>query len=369
MPSTLSNTIRRVFAIAAATALTGACAPQTEATSESVAAIQADRAHPPRVIFDTDMDFDDASALAYLAQAHKLGQITLQAVTVANDGAGFPGSAIHNARCILHRAGLDDIPVADGSPSGTHDFPLDIRFGVAFVLGTALADCDASTDPSEISAAELMARELEGHPADITLITTGPLTNVRAAMEILRSRDRDHARFVEPLQRAFVMGGAVHVPGNLCCGLTPTFNNTQELNIWADPAAAQTVFGSLTPMTVHLVPLDATQHVPITTEFVARLQADATTPEAQTVRAIVGNPLFAPAIAAGQLFWWDPLTAVEAVHGNVVTFERDRIDVALDGESSGQLQSSSDGAALRVGTNADTQSFEQIFLDTLNGRR
>src|SRR5690606_1968315 len=53
------------------------------------------------VVFDTDMDFDDAAALAYLCQEHKLGQIDLRAVTVSNNGVGLPGSAIRHARCVL----------------------------------------------------------------------------------------------------------------------------------------------------------------------------------------------------------------------------------------------------------------------------
>jgi purine nucleosidase len=370
MPSTLGHTVRRALAIVATTVLATACAPETETSAQAASAIQSEHFRPPRVIFDTDMDFDDASALAYLAQAHKLGQVTLEAVTVANDGAGFPGSAIRHARCVLHRAGLDDIPVADGSPTGAHDFPLDIRFGVAFVLGSTFADCDASTDPSDLRADQLIANELEEHPADLTLVTTGPLSNVRSALEILRGRHgHGHARFLEPLQRAFVMGGALRVPGNLCCGLTPTFDDTQELNMWADPAAAQSVFGALAPMAVRLVPLDATQHAPITAAFVARLQADATTPEAQTVASIVGNPLFAPSIDAGLLFWWDPLTAVEAVRGNVVSFDRVELDVVEDGPSSGRTLETRGGDAVRVGSDADSATFERIFLDTLNGRR
>ena len=51
---------------------------------------------PVPVVFDADMDFDDAAALAYLSQEHKKGRIELRAVTVTNSGVGLPGFAIHN---------------------------------------------------------------------------------------------------------------------------------------------------------------------------------------------------------------------------------------------------------------------------------
>src|SRR5262245_12639107 len=40
----------------------------------------------PDVIVDTDVDFDDVAALAYLVEAHRLGLIRLRAVTVAISG-------------------------------------------------------------------------------------------------------------------------------------------------------------------------------------------------------------------------------------------------------------------------------------------
>ncbi len=383
-PSPKQSVHALIFATAAAIGGLTACADVSgDSTEQAAAAITSDGSHdngrrphqPPRVIFDTDMDFDDASALAYLAQAHKLGQIRLDAVTVTNDGAGFPGSAIRNARCILQAAGLTSIPVADGSPTGVNSFPLDIRFGVEFVLGTAFASCTASGEASVTPAPQVIADEIEATNGDVTLITTGPLTNVASALSLIAEHRRHHGRASDPASlfrgsrlSAYVMGGAIRVPGNLCCGLTPTFDNTQELNIWSDPLSARGVLDALSGGEPHIVPLDATQHTPITHDFVTRLQADSSTAEAQIVSSIVGNPLFGPAIDAGQLFWWDPLTAVEAVRGGVVSFERLRIDVVQDGPSAGRTIEVRHASSTSVGLDGNQARFESIFLDTLNGR-
>ena len=57
--------------------------------------------HAPPVVFDTDMDSDDAVALALLAQQHLDGRIDLRAVTITNNGGGLPGKGYLHARCLL----------------------------------------------------------------------------------------------------------------------------------------------------------------------------------------------------------------------------------------------------------------------------
>src|SRR3954463_11216303 len=79
-------------------------------------------AHGPAVIVDTDMDFDDAAALAYLAQADRLGMIDLRAVAVAGDGIAFPGAGLGHARCLLAKLGMADIPSSDGIDTRENNF-------------------------------------------------------------------------------------------------------------------------------------------------------------------------------------------------------------------------------------------------------
>src|ERR1700754_452956 len=61
---------------------------------------------PIPVIYDSDMDFDDASTLAYLCEEHKLRRIELLAVTVANNGFGRPDRTLRHARSVLEQCGL-----------------------------------------------------------------------------------------------------------------------------------------------------------------------------------------------------------------------------------------------------------------------
>lgn len=363
--SVLGNSLMSGLALSLCVVSSG-CADVTDADPTQQADEIRGRAAP--VVFDTDMDFDDAAALAYLAQAHKLGTISLKAVTINNDGAGLPGSAIRHARCILQRAGLSHIPVADGSPTGVNPAAPELAGAVEFTLSSTFADCTEPTTPSTTSAPRLLRDTVVNSHDRVTILTTGPLTNLAAAIAIDGGNGYSN-RLVRNTRAVYAMGGAVNVPGNLCCAALNTFDNTQETNIWFDPPSAQSAFAAFRPNTVRLIPLDATNSALVTSAFVQRLAADATTPEANTVLQITNQPLIQFGISLGLFYWWDPLAATSAVGENTVNYTRQRISVVQTGASAGRTIADANGIQMLVGTSGNTTAFENNFIDTLNGRR
>ncbi|GAA4957443.1 inosine-uridine nucleoside N-ribohydrolase [Nonomuraea thailandensis] len=321
----------------------------------TLAVLPATAAHagPPAVVFDTDMDFDDAATLAYLSQEHRAGRIELRAITVTNSGAGLPGRAIRHARCLAERLGLSGVRIADGSGAGPNSFPADLRQLFDRVLTAATPGCAGDETPSAVRAPELIRKLLRADPST-QIIATGPLTNLAAALPASASRLTS-------------MGGAVHVPGNLCCGTPPEFDGTQEFNYWLDPAAARAVLTG-SRGAVRMVSLDAANEVPITGAFLDRLAADHRTPAADTVLEIVTHPEVRPLIEQALLYWWDPLAAMSAVRPGHVRFTYGKVDVVPSGPSAGRTFLSPSGGPLWYGIAADTAAFEQRFLDTLNGR-
>jgi inosine-uridine nucleoside N-ribohydrolase len=97
-----------------------------------------------------------------------------------------------------------------------------------------------------------MALALEPHP--VTLVPTGPLTNV--ALFLAR-----YPQLAEKLERIVLMGGAIG-EGNM----TPA----AEFNVWADPEAAQRVFSSGVDLT--MVGLEVTQRALLTDAHAERLR-------------------------------------------------------------------------------------------------
>jgi hypothetical protein len=94
-----------------------------------------------RVVVDADMSFDDAAALAYLAQADRQRLVDLDAVTVSLSSVGYTGRGLSHARCLVRKHGLRGVPVSDGNLLGANPLPEAIRSYVDRVVNAAPAPC------------------------------------------------------------------------------------------------------------------------------------------------------------------------------------------------------------------------------------
>ena len=120
------------------------------------------------------------------------------------------------------------------------------------------------------------------------------------------------------------MGGALRAPGNLPDGgVFHTGNKTAEWNIFVDPWAARIVFRS--GVRIRLVPLDATNKVPIGTQFLAEFQSKARTPLGKIVAQVLNADH--EMIDAGIFYAWDPLAAVTLLYPRVVKTSPVRIEI------------------------------------------
>jgi purine nucleosidase len=318
-------------------------------------------AGPVPVIYDSDMDFDDASTLAYLCEEHKLRRIDLRAVTVANDGFGRPDRTLRHARSVLDQCGLPGVPIAEGGTgAGVHPAPAELVTTIENVLTGALGDGALPPYQAALPAAELITRAVLRSGRPVTILATGPLTNLA---EAFRSR-----RVAERVGQVRFMGGALEVGGNLYGSALPGFDNTQEFNMWLDPVSAQAVLRRARPGGLSMVPLDATASVPITRAFIGRLAADQTTAGARLAYRIVSQPDLLALVDLGIMYWWDAVAAVSAVHDGIATFRGVRVEVVQQGVSSGRTVVTPAGRPVRAAFSADAAAFERTFLDSLNGR-
>lgn len=162
-----------------------------------------------------------------------------------------------NARIMCELAGRRDVPVfagcdkpmrhelitaenvhgktgIDGVAVYQPDLPLQEQHAVDFIIETLLAADDGS----------------------ITLVPTGPLTNIGQAM----SRQ---PRILPKIREIVLMGGAMREAGNT----TPS----AEFNILEDPDAAQIVMHCGRPLTI--VPLDVTHQVLVSPKRIEQIRA------------------------------------------------------------------------------------------------
>ncbi|MEV6906246.1 nucleoside hydrolase [Amycolatopsis sp. NPDC051071] len=342
---------RAVLAVLLSCALGVAATPAASATPKP---------SPVPVVYDGDSDFADIATLAYLCQAHKQRKIELRAVTVTNNGAGIPGRALTHVRTALGNCGLSGIPVADGSDTGVNPMPADGRAWTESILTGALGDAKVPNRPSLVRASTLLAATVLKSPKPVVVIATGPLSNVAKALDVPGVAQR--------ISRLAVMGGAFDVPGNLFGTGAEKFDGTQEVNLWLDPASADKVFARIPRGRVDIVPLDATNDVPITPSYVERLGREGRTAEAKLVHAIVTQPDLTPYIQDGTAFWWDTLASSEVFDTvSPVKLRPAKVDVRQDGAAAGRTYVSPKGTPQNVGYDADPVTYENGFLKMLNG--
>ncbi len=194
------------------------------------------------VIIDCDPGHDDAAALL-LALASREVKL-LGVTTVAGNQTLAKTTA--NAIRVLDCAGRADVPVAAGA-----DRPLMRELHVAADIHgeTGLEGADLpgpSRAPEHTHAVDWLAATLESAAEPVTLVPTGPLTNVA----LLFAR---YPGIEQRIRRIVLMGGSIG-EGNV----TPA----AEFNIWADPEAAHRVFAAGVDLT--MVGLDVTHKALLT---------------------------------------------------------------------------------------------------------
>jgi inosine-uridine nucleoside N-ribohydrolase len=204
---------------------------------------------PTPIILDCDPGHDDAIAIM-LALASP--EVELVGVTTVA-GNQTLDKTTNNALRVLELLGRSDIPVYAGEARpflrALHTAP-DVH-GDSGLDGPDLPQ--PTTLPQHEHAADYLAREITARDGKVTLVPTGPLTNVALMLE-----RHPGAR----PERVVLMGGAIG-EGNT----TPA----AEFNIYVDPEAAQRVFES--GLDVTMIGLDVTHRALITDEHRERLRA------------------------------------------------------------------------------------------------
>ena len=203
-----------------------------------------------KIILDCDPGHDDAIAL--LLAAHHPNIDLLAVTTVAGNQSAE--KTAYNALKICSLAQIRNVPVAMGMQCPLlrpAHHAADIH-GESGLDGPTLPEPDIELAPQH--SVDLLIELLLKSEGDITLVHTGPLTNLAVAI------CREPA-IVPKIKAISLMGGAIGV-GNT----TPA----AEFNIWFDPEAAAIVFGCGRPIT--MVPLEVTHQALVTPEVLQRLR-------------------------------------------------------------------------------------------------
>jgi purine nucleosidase len=183
----------------------------------------------------------------------------------------------------------------------------------------------------------------------VTLLFTGPLTHLAEALVL------DPA-IESKIERLYFMGGAIDVPGNVL----PPFGDgdgSAEWNVYWDPAAAARVWSSSIPIT--MIGLDATDKVPVTEEFVARLGQ-----QRQYPLSDLAYQCWSLTLGTGYHLW-DTLTTLAVAYPELVGVRDVPCAIAVDGPQDGRTFRSPGGRVVQVGFDLEPGRVYQTVLDLL----
>lgn len=205
-----------------------------------------------RILLDCDPGHDDAVAMM-LAWGNP--SIELLGVTTVG-GNQTLDKVTRNALSVATVVGMHDVPIAAGCRLPLVR-PVEIApdvHGDSGLDGVELPEPAVELDPRhgvDLIIETIMSNE----PGTVTLVPTGPLTNIAMAA-------RKEPRIVERVQEVVLMGGGYHV-GN--------WSPVAEFNIKVDPEAAHIVFNEKWPIV--MVGLDLTHQALATDEVAERIAA------------------------------------------------------------------------------------------------
>ncbi|XP_042939252.1 uncharacterized protein LOC122274274 [Carya illinoinensis] len=280
---------------------------------------------PRRVLLDTDVDTDDIFALLYLLKQNR-SELEVEAVTINANAWTDAGHSVNQIYDILYMMGRGDIAVGVGGDGGILEdgtilpnvggfLPIIeqgistvgyCRYRQAIPIGSrGRLDLDANygirkaflpqgrrkyTPLRQPTAQQVMIEEISAGP--ITVFLIGAHTNFAIFL-------MNNPHLKKNIKHIYVMGGGVRSKnptgccpknaGSSCvpqqCGdhgnlyTAHASNPNAEFNMFGDPFAAYQVFHSGIPIT--LVPLDATDTIPISEKFFDTFEQNQNTYEAQ----------------------------------------------------------------------------------------
>ncbi len=267
----------------------------------------------------------------------------------------FAEGAVPATRRILDLAGRNDVVTAEATIEGPNPFPDDWRmdsfkidaFPILNQTGVIAAPL------SDHTGQEFLAQTILASPEPVILLMTGPLTNLAWAMD-------EHPAIEVNIAELVWMGGALEAPGNVS---EPGHDGSAEWNVYWDPPAAKRVWESGLPIT--MFPLDATNTVPVTDEFLRAIGRQYDYPLSQAAGTIWALTARHEMRTGEDYYFWDTLTTSYLAAPGLCRFDEIGCDVVVEGPSQGRTVPTDQGRPVKAAMSVDVEAFYDHVLTTL----
>ncbi len=303
-----------------------------------------------RIIIDCDPGHDDAMAILL---AHGTPELELAAITTVAGNHEVELTTL-NALRICTLAGITGVPVAAGCAAPLlrplHTAP-EIH-GTTGLEGHDWGEPAVRAVPDH--GVDVIIDLVMASPGEITLVPTGPLTNVAVAL-------RKEPRLAERVHEVVLMGGAF-TRGNM----TPA----AEFNVYVDPEAAAIVFGA--PWKLTMIGLEVT-HMALADDAVFDRITALGSPVARAVAGMLGfyreQQLRELGTHAPPVH--DPCAVARVARPELVRCRDARVEVELAGRLTAGMTvtdfDAANGASnAAVGVGLDVEGFWDLFVAALS---
>ncbi|WP_445486796.1 nucleoside hydrolase [Niallia sp. 03133] len=305
-----------------------------------------------KLILDVDTGIDDAIGILL---AIKSRQFDILGITTVSGNVSLESATLNTCK-ILDLLEEKDIPVIKGADSPILRKPFfEHRIHGEDGLGGALKDVPITHKYSEGFAPDFIINSILSFPGEVTLVLTGPLTNLALAV-------KKCPQITKHVKEVIFMGGVVKGVGNV----TPT----SEFNTFVDPEAAKIVLHAGFESIIQ-VGLDVTRKALLTEEHIKLLKNE------KLARYINGSTAdyqqkYMERYGMRACAMHDPLAVGIAINRNIVSSEKHYVDVETKSElCDGQLVCDFQNrlnkpANLQVCLHVDSEAFFELFIAILN---
>lgn len=264
----------------------------------------------------------------------------------------FIEPALESAYKLLQLMGRETIPVGRGDYYGINAFPGEWRARPEIINALPLLiNLPKSPDPySYPNAVELIIDRLTAADQNVTVLMTGPCSNLVLALEQVPDLKNKIAEIVW-------MAGAFTVHGNVNMY---QHDGTAEWNVFWDPISARKLVSYELPLT--LIPLDVTNHVPVTKAFLSRLATQIDYSLSNLTGQFWALTIDTIPSYHYTYFMWDILATSYLAIPEQFTLETVRANVSTRPPNAGQTYLDENGYALKIATGVNIPYFYEYLL-------
>lgn len=260
--------------------------------------------------------------------------------------------AVSATRKILDLMNVQGVSVAQSNVRGINPFPRIFRrdsFTIDHLPILNQRD-EIRTPLASENAPEFIVKALRAETEPVTILETGPLTTVAAALDLAPDLE---ARIKEIIW----MGGALNVKGNIDPIMEGGQDLTAEWNVYWDPFGAARVWDTKIPIII--CPLDLTNNVPVTPAFLKQLGKQYQYPLSDFTGQCYAL------VVHQDYFFWDVLTTAYLGHPEFFTLKEYETEIITKGRSQGRTLVKPGGRKIQALDTVDLDKFYAYVLDAL----